>query len=167
MSEENTGQALVNKHITAKKKLGSPFVSVMLVVLLAGVTISVVLGVVYIGTKSPSQKVVIQASVCSTEGVVMKLNSNLSDITNNGDQSKAKEAIDYIKKQSNYSADPTCVEALARFYYINRDSVNFASQINELEKLADSGKYPSNRFDGVTSIASKSVDFESLTGRSR
>lgn len=163
MSEDRVNQTVVNKQTTRKKK----FVPAILVVLVIGLIASLVLGFLYMGIKKPNQRVVVQASVCTGDSVIKKLNEYLSDITNNGDQDKAKQAIDYVTSQQDYASDPTCVEALSLFYYVNRDFKDFAGQIDKLEGFADKGQYPSPQFDGLRSTASKVADYESLTGRTR
>lgn len=165
MSEDNASQTAVKKDkFEGKKVIQIAFI--VLAVIIVGMALSLVSGLVYVGLKKPSQVVVVQTPICSSDSSIKKLNGYLEDVTN-GDQSKTGEAIQYIKSQSNYSSDPTCVEALARFYFVDRDIRGLDEQIDRLEELADKGLYPSNRFDGLTSITNNAVNYENLAGRAR
>jgi hypothetical protein len=157
------------KVLTAKRrKMSLSAIAFMTIGLIVVILVTLVLlGVIYVGVKQPGQRLVTQTAVCSTDDVVKKLNGYLTDVANDGDRTKAKQAIDYVTSLSSYKSDPTCAEALARFYFMNRDSDNFGRQVDELENFAKQGQYPSNQFDSLTSLNSKAIDYESLTGRSR
>lgn len=151
-----------------KKKAG--FLSKILIgfgLIALALAVCVWAGVFYIGVKLPNQRVVMQTPVCSADGVLDKVYGYLTEITENEDGSKTKatEAIDYITALPNYHLDPTCAEVLVRFYYINRDFNNVTRQIDQLDRLEKQGQYPSNRFDGLTSINSKMNDSGNITGR--
>ncbi len=165
MGENKDGQVALDKP-KSTKKFTPIFITIILATSIAIFVLGLASGFIYIGTKKPSQAIVIQTPICSSDASIDKLNTYLDDVTN-GDQSKTKKAIEYIKNQSDYSSDPTCVEALARFYYIDRDIQGLNGQIDKLESLAKQGKYPSNRFDGLSSIYTNSINFENLTGESR
>lgn len=167
MSEEGAaGQPAAGKRGHEKKKRIILIGSAVLVIGLA-IGLSMVFGVFYAGVKTPAQRVVVQTSICEKDAVIKKLNGSLADVADTGDRTKAKEAIAYVKAQAGYETDPTCVEALARFYYFSRDPENLSKQIDSLEKFAKSGAYPSGSFDGLTSLQSKNIDYENLTGEAR
>jgi hypothetical protein len=167
MGEERAAnQPAAGKHGQEKKKRIILIGSVVLVIGLA-IGLSMAFGVFYAGVKTPAQRVVVQTSICEKDTVVKKLNGSLTEIADTGDRTKAKEAIAYVKTQAKYDTDPTCIEALARFYYFSRDPENLSKQIDSLEKFAKNGAYPSSSFDGLTSLQSKNIDYENLTGEAR
>lgn len=165
MSEGDISQTVVDKN-RSKKKTFQFAIIILLIILAVGIIFSLITGLLYVGVKKPEQRVIVQTLVCDNSESIKKLNTYLDDVTN-GDQSKTKEAIEFIKNQSDYDSDPTCVEALARFYYIDRNIQDLSNQIDKLESLAKEGLYPSNHFDGLSSIYTNSINFENLTGESR
>ncbi len=165
MSEGTTSQTVADKHVS-KKKTSSIVIIIILALLIVGIAYSLLTGLLYVGIKKADQRVVVQTFVCNADQPIKKLNNYLLDIAN-GKPEQATEAIKYIKSLSNYNSDPTCVEALARFHSINKDIQGLDDQINRLEQFADDGLYPSNRFNGLSSIGTNIANFEGLTGEAR
>lgn len=166
MEPEHTSQNKVGDEKTSRKKTKHIVMIAIPFIFLSALFVSFFLGFLYVGIKNPNQSVVIYRSVCSKDANIDKINNYLSEITN-GDLTKTKEAIKYIKSQADYSSDPTCVEALAKFYFIDRDIRNLETQISEMKSLAGRGLYPSNYFDGLSSIKNDTINYNGLTGGSK
>ncbi len=162
MSEVDINSVAESKSKSSSKKTTHLIILTVSILLIIGIIASFIVGYLYAGIKSPNQKVVVMSNICNNDSDIEKLNGYLSEQTNSSNTDKSKEAIDYIKSKNNYSSDPTCVEALYKFSYIGRDFAALENYVKQLEDFANKGQYPSNRFDGTSSIYTNDMDRQAV-----
>lgn len=147
MSDEISSGAFL-----AKKSPNPVFV---IVITVAALTLILgllwVLGFMHIGIKQPNQRVVVHASICGEKSVADKINKYL--MPDSEGVTKYPEAINYIKSQGGYQEDPTCVQALAYFYFVTNDAKNTKTQVTILKEQSDKGVFPSNKLNLAWSLA--------------
>lgn len=123
----------------------------VLVVLVAVKVTALVLGYLYVGVKSPHQRVVVTGAVCSNE-YVDQYNAALRNDTADKTTAALQESIQRIVSTSGYRDDPTCAYMLTEAYM----RVNDAEKTNEfagvITKLVEQGQHPTPRISNLQSI---------------
>jgi hypothetical protein len=158
--DKKDGAKLVKKH--TESHVFRFAAEVAFVVVVIGSIASYALGYIYIGVKSPVQAASLKTLVCDKASVIEKINKSIEDSSTGANSGDIKSTVDYIVSQKDYESDPTCVEALARLYYVQADANNLKTQVQILGKLSDQGLYPSNRLNSLSSILNNEVNIESI-----
>lgn len=139
-----------------KKRNKNRFLLPIIIVggLVTALSVLVLTGFLYVGVKTPSQKVIVQTTVCSNEAMIENINEYINPVLENDEASvDYVSIIEEIKQQKNYDNDATCAVALTYFYYRLSDLTEMGNYVDRLKQLSDQGVFPSNKLQLAWNVA--------------
>lgn len=107
-------------------------------------------GYLYVGVKSPEQRVVVQGSVCDAN-LINKYNAATKIFDQEDSKAAFKAVANDIEKARGYAGDPSCNFMLASTYVRLNDSAKANSAISAYKKLVDRGALPDVRVNELKS----------------
>jgi hypothetical protein len=152
---KRTLKDLMARMVSSKKRKTLTIVLGVGALLAIGIVIALFTGWLAVIAKTPGQKVVVVASVCN-EAKVNKFNTIMDGYYGDGDTQTAgadlSSLITDITKNSSYKQDPTCVFMKYRQAVLSSDYQTAKDMVDQLGRLAKTGKYTDAQVKGLTSI---------------
>lgn len=132
--------------LSMSKKL--VFVSIFVLVIIAGVAGAIALGYGYAGVKQPYETVTLRPAVCDGS-VVDTYNAHVIDPTGKDMTS----LVDTIEHKANYQKDPTCVFIALQYHMAKRDVDQVKSLYTTLADFQKKGEYVDNKVANIASLS--------------
>jgi len=148
-----------------KKKLSTHVI--ILITALAIVIIAIILyasGILYIGFKAPSQRVVIQPQVCG-ETIINKYNATLTETDMQTMKDDLKDLAAQINKKAGHDNDANCQFILYYANYWVRDYKAALANAKNLQKLRTQGQFFDNNMTPQSNVDSMAQYMQTLLNR--
>jgi len=150
-----------------KKKLSKHIIAaiVAVIVLVICITGLVLSGVMFIGFKTPGQRVVVQPQICGGT-LISEYNKALQGADMQTIASNLKDLATQVNKKANNATDPNCQLIL---YYANFSSRDFEAALanaKNLQKLSTQGQFIDSSMSGLTNTDLLVQSIQSLLNNS-
>ena len=142
-----------------KSRKGLFAIIIILVVVVAAVAAGFATGRLYVGLKTPSQKITVSeksqkvtvTTVVCGDDVINQFNQAYANFTN---EAAFQNLINKIKSLSGYSDDASCQQMLFIYSVYKNDSAGEKAAGAVLTKLHNEGIFPNNNISGLLTISS-------------